>query len=185
MTAFTRPAWRLGPLALVTVAVLVACAPASEPAATTPAAAGTPSPTEEATETAEPTGAVSPVETEEAAGQALITVAESAALGSILADAEGRTLYLFTNDSPEESACTGDCAANWPPLTVESEDELVADEGVTGELATITRDDGSLQATINGHPLYYYAADAAPGDTNGQGVGGVWFAVTPSGEQVP
>jgi predicted lipoprotein with Yx(FWY)xxD motif len=105
-------------------------------------------------------------------------------LGSVLTGPDGKTLYLFTKDSAGKSACTGDCATNWPPLTVPSGQSATAGEGVTGTLGTITRDDGSTQVTIADHPLYYYAPDKAAGDTNGQGKNDVWFAVTPTGEAV-
>ncbi|HXG36178.1 MAG TPA: hypothetical protein VNL15_04350 [Dehalococcoidia bacterium] len=97
-------------------------------------------------------------------------------LGTILTDAQGKTLYTFTPDPPNGSACTGDCAQRWPPLTLRS-GTPTASSGVTGRLGTIQRTDGSTQVTYDGKPLYYFAADAAPGDANGQGVGNVWFVV--------
>lgn len=131
--------------------------------------------------TATPTATASPTE---APADALVVVADSPELGRILTDAEGNTLYLFTNDSEGQSTCTGDCAVTWPPLTVESEAEAVAGDDVSGELGTIIRDDGSLQVTIAGKPLYYYVADQEPGDTSGHGVGDIWFAVSPSGSKI-
>lgn len=116
-----------------------------------------------------------------ATGDGVVLVADSA-LGEILTDANGMSLYLFTNDSDGESSCSDDCAAAWPPLTVESTADAVAGDGVIGEIGTIERDDGSLQVTIGGAPLYLYAADAEPGDLAGHQVGGVWFAVTPEGQ---
>jgi predicted lipoprotein with Yx(FWY)xxD motif len=106
-------------------------------------------------------------------------------LGMILTDADGRTLYAFTKDTAEKSACSGDCAANWPALTVASGQQASAGDGATGEwIHTITRDDGTTQVSYGGHPLYYYAADTAPGDTIGQGTGGIWFALTGDGQLV-
>ncbi len=105
-------------------------------------------------------------------------------LGDHLVDGAGRTLYLFTVDPQggDTSACSGDCAATWPPLT----GDVAAGDGVDGGLlGSVTRDDGSTQVTYNGWPLYYFAADAAPGDTNGQGVGDVWFVVSPAGDAIP
>ncbi|MGD2058700.1 MAG: hypothetical protein PVF85_01395 [Anaerolineales bacterium] len=100
--------------------------------------------------------------------------------GEILVDFKGMSLYLFMNDKPDESTCYGSCAANWPPLIADG--DFGGGEGVDTELIdTTTRDDGTLQVTYNGWPLYYYGADEAPGDTNGQGVGGVWFLVSPEG----
>ena len=116
----------------------------------------------------------------EPAGDATVAIAETA-LGAVLVDAEGKTLYLFTPDSMETSACSDDCAGAWPPLM----GEAVAGDGVDQALlATAPRTDGDDQITYNGHRLYRYAGDAAPGDTTGQGVGGKWFAVTPAGEAV-
>lgn len=113
---------------------------------------------------------------------ATVAVAETD-LGEVLVDGDGFTLYLFTNDSEGSSACTGGCASTWPPLTVDGEPS--AGDGVDASLlGTITRDDGSTQVAYNGHPLYTYAPDEAPGDTTGQGVGGVWFALTPAGDAV-
>lgn len=102
-------------------------------------------------------------------------------LGEILADAEGRTLYLFTPDRAGESTCYGGCAAAWPPFTVEST-PTVGDGLDASLVGTTMRTDGSEQVTYNGWPLYYYAADAAPGDTNGEGVNGVWFVVSAEGK---
>jgi len=106
---------------------------------------------------------------------------ESSDLGDILVDGEGRTLYVFDNDTDENSTCYDDCEANWPPLT----EEVEAGEGVDASLlSTSEREDGSAQVTYAGRPLYYFAADQAPGDTNGQGVGDVWWVVGPDGEAI-
>jgi predicted lipoprotein with Yx(FWY)xxD motif len=105
-------------------------------------------------------------------------------LGSFVAGADGRSLYVFTKDSGGTSACTGDCATNWPPLTVASAAAATAGAGVTGALATITRADGTVQVTLGGRPVYYFGGDKAAGDVKGQGVGGIWFLASPSGEPV-
>lgn len=105
------------------------------------------------------------------------------ALGEILVDGEGMTLYLFTSDPPGESVCTGGCLAAWPPLLV-SGDPLVG-EGVDPALVgTITRDDGTTQVTYADAPLYTWASDQQAGDVTGQGVQGVWFVVSPDGDAV-
>lgn len=108
-----------------------------------------------------------------------LSTAEDPALGTILVGPDGLTLYTFTNDTAGsgESACYDNCAAAWPPLTVDGEPS--AGDGVTGQLATIERTDGTTQVTYNGTPLYYFASDSAPGDTNGHEVGGVWFVAEP------
>jgi predicted lipoprotein with Yx(FWY)xxD motif len=103
-------------------------------------------------------------------------------LGSILVDADGMTLYLLESDTPGTSTCIADCAATWPPLIADSP---TVGEGVDETLlGTTTRDDGEVQVTYDGHPLYGFASDEAPGDTEGQGVGDVWFVVDASGKAV-
>ena len=102
-----------------------------------------------------------------------LATAESPEHGSYLTDAEGITLYIFTKDTAHsgESTCYGDCAAAWPPFVVDAAIETAT----AGEFGTLTRDDGSLQATYNGFPLYYWAGDRNPGDTLGHSAGNVWF----------
>lgn len=102
-------------------------------------------------------------------------------IGQMLVDREGRTLYNFGNDMPGVSTCTGGCATAWPALALDHAPSGAA-EG--GPLGVITRDDGSLQATWNGWPLYRFVRDTQPGETNGHGlfaVGGTWSAVVISG----
>jgi len=108
-----------------------------------------------------------------------LTVGSNEALGSFLADANGMTLYLFTKDEPGKSNCYDQCATNWPPLTVNEGETPTAADGITGELNTTKRDDGTLQVTYDGWPLYRWINDKAPGDATGQNVGGVWFVATP------
>jgi predicted lipoprotein with Yx(FWY)xxD motif len=103
-------------------------------------------------------------------------------LGDILTDGDGNTLYVFLQDTDGTSACTGDCATTWPPLAATG--APTAGDGVEAEIGTSERDDGTQQVTVGGAPAYLYAGDAVAGDTNGQGMGDVWFAVAPSGEPV-
>jgi len=107
-----------------------------------------------------------------------LTVADSA-LGEILVDGEGNTLYLFTPDEAGPSVCNDNCAAAWPPVTEPVEAGAGIDAALLG---TAVRDDGATQATYNSWPLYYFASDAAPGDTNGQGLNDVWYVINPTGE---
>lgn len=104
-----------------------------------------------------------------------VQVRYDAELGHVLTDADGMTLYVFSNDEMGVSNCAGDCAENWPPLTVEGDSVPVAPLAVPGEFGTFERDDGSLHVTYNGWPLYGWANDSAPGDTTGQAVGDVWW----------
>ena len=106
-------------------------------------------------------------------------------LGPILVGSDGHTLYLFEQDtSGDTSTCSGDCAAAWPPLTTKGKPK--AGSGVdAAKLSTLKRDDGTTQVAYNGHPLYYYAEDEAPGDTNGNDsdeFGAEWYALTAAGE---
>jgi predicted lipoprotein with Yx(FWY)xxD motif len=128
-----------------------------------------------------PTGPAQPSDTSPEPASATVQLADSD-LGSILVDGDGMTLYLFESDTGDTSTCTGDCAATWPPLIA---DAPTAGEGVDEALlGTTTRDDGEVQVTYDGHPLYGFASDQAPGDTEGQGVGDVWFVVDASGKAV-
>jgi predicted lipoprotein with Yx(FWY)xxD motif len=116
------------------------------------------------------------------AAAAAVTVAQSSQ-GATLADSDGRTLYAFTKDQGSQSTCYGDCSATWPALTIEG--TPAAGEGVDGSLlATTSRKDGAAQVTYKDRPLYYFSGDQQPGDTNGQGIGGVWFTLTPTGELI-
>jgi predicted lipoprotein with Yx(FWY)xxD motif len=118
---------------------------------------------------------------EAATGGAGEIAVESSDLGEILVDGEGMTLYVFDNDTDENSTCYDDCAANWPPLT----GEVSAGEGVDESLlGTSERDDGETQVTYAGKPLYYFAGDQAPGDTNGQALQDIWWVVGPDGEAI-
>jgi predicted lipoprotein with Yx(FWY)xxD motif len=103
---------------------------------------------------------------------------------TVVTNAKGFTLYSFAPDTATTSKCTGACAQIWPPVS----GPATAGSGVTGKLATITRSDGSTQATYDGHPLYTYVADTAPGQAKGNGLnvnGGVWSEVTASGTAAP
>jgi predicted lipoprotein with Yx(FWY)xxD motif len=101
---------------------------------------------------------------------------QHATMGAFLTDLDGKTLYIFKSDTPNsgESTCYDGCAGAWPPYSVTEVPGTAHDE-VTGEIATITRKDGTLQATYRGWPLYHFAGDTAAGDANGQGIGDVWF----------
>jgi predicted lipoprotein with Yx(FWY)xxD motif len=102
----------------------------------------------------------------------------------VLTNAKGFTLYWFVPDTASKSNCNGSCAQYWPPV----KGHVTAGAGVTGTVGTITRSDGSTQATYNGHPLYTYVSDTAPGQAKGNGLnlsGGVWHEVTVSGAAAP
>jgi predicted lipoprotein with Yx(FWY)xxD motif len=144
-------------------------------------ASATDAPTE-TTEAPEPTEATDTTVAPPAA-DAAVAVA-STGLGDVIVDAEGYTLYFFAQDQPNTSNCTGGCLDNWPPAEV-AEGFTVGDGLDQSAFGTITRSDtGATQLTVNGLPLYRFAADQAPGDTNGQGVGGVWYAAGADGNPI-
>jgi predicted lipoprotein with Yx(FWY)xxD motif len=117
---------------------------------------------------------------------AVVRVANNRALGKILVDSKGRTLYLFTKDSGTKSACVGMCATAWPPLMANGTPK--AGSGAKASLVgTAPRSGGTSQVTYKGHLLYTFIKDTSAGDTNGEGLsafGGHWFAVSPSGARV-
>lgn len=103
---------------------------------------------------------------------------------TVVTNAKGLTVYSFAPDTSTTSKCNGACATIWPPV----KGPATAGAGVTGKLATITRADGSAQASYNGHPVYTYTGDSAPGQANGNGLnvnGGVWHEVPASGGAAP
>ena len=126
--------------------------------------------------------AAAPASSAASSGTALKTAKIGGA--AVLTSAKGFTLYWFAPDTPTTSKCNGSCATFWPPV----KGPATAGAGVTGKLATIKRSDGSVQATYNGHPLYTYSGDTAPGQAKGNGLnvnGGVWSEVTASGTAAP
>ena len=99
---------------------------------------------------------------------------------AVLTNSSGKTLYWFAPDTSTTSKCTGSCATFWPPV----KGPVTAGSGVTGTLSTITRPDGTTQATYDGHPLYTYVGDTAAGQAKGNGLnisGGLWYEMTVSG----
>lgn len=117
----------------------------------------------------------------EPAGQ--MAVASTKQLGKVVTDSEGFTLYRFDKDSssPPKATCEGDCAKAWPVVSPEG---AKAPAGVDASLlGEVTRADGSKQLTLGGWPMYRYAKDTKPGEVNGHGVGGTWFASAPDGKK--
>jgi predicted lipoprotein with Yx(FWY)xxD motif len=170
--------------------LLAACSDADD------GAGGAPSPTRSETEspasespsespTSEPSPADDSDDSDDDSGSSRSTEveAEDSSLGTILTDSDGNTLYVFFADTDGDSTCYDDCAENWPALRARG--ELEAGDGVDASLlGTTERTDGVLQVTYAGQPLYFFAGDQQPGDTNGQGVGDVWFVVAPDGTPV-
>jgi predicted lipoprotein with Yx(FWY)xxD motif len=108
----------------------------------------------------------------------------SADVGDIVVDSEGMSLYMFMPDQESgEPTCYDDCAQTWPAL--EPDGEPAAGDGLDQSLlGTVERTDGTTQVTYNDLPLYFYAGDEAAGDTNGQGIGDVWWLLSPGGEPI-
>ncbi len=119
-------------------------------------------------------------------GQSATVGVANTGLGSVLVNSAGMTLYMFGKDTGNQSTCTAACAQNWPPL-LDNGTPTVGSGATASMLGTTTRSDGGRQVTYNGHPLYLFAGDKKPGDTNGQGLtafGGSWFALSAAGNQV-
>src|SRR3954471_1382801 len=164
--------------ALLLMTAVVGCSSTgASPAAS--AAPGPPSPAPAPPSAAASSAAGSPSAAASGSGSGVTVEAKPVgAAGTILvAGSNGMTVYTFTKDVKDsgKSACSGDCLAKWPALTVAAGATPSAGTGVTGKLATITRDDGTLQVTYNGLPLYFFINDKAPGDANG---------IYPTGEAV-
>jgi predicted lipoprotein with Yx(FWY)xxD motif len=109
----------------------------------------------------------------------------STSKGTVLTNAEGKTLYWFAIDTPTTSMCTGSCATYWPPVI--GTPTAAAGSTLPHGFGTITRSGGQTQATYDGHPLYTYAADSSAGMVSGNGLnvsGGLWWAMTPTGAKL-
>lgn len=144
----------------ITAALLVGCSsagasPSAAPASQAPASVAPPA---------------SAAASAPAAGAVTVDAKPVGAAGTVLVDgASGKTLYIFTKDTKDsgKSVCSGDCLVTWPALTVAAGATPTGGTALTGTLGTITRDDGTLQVTYNGLPLYFFKNDQAPGDANG------------------
>jgi predicted lipoprotein with Yx(FWY)xxD motif len=110
------------------------------------------------------------------AKSAVVSSADKAKVGSVIVDAQGRTLYRFTAEAQGVPVCTGDCVGTWPPALASSA------TGLPKHVATVKRPDGGqLQLTYDGHPLYRYAGDQSKADAKGEGVGGQWYVIKAGG----
>ena len=98
---------------------------------------------------------------------------------TILTNSQGLTLYYRTSDMPPSTVCSGGCAGAWPPLVVSGSGAPTSAASLSGKLTVVTDANGK-QVAYNGHPLYTYSGDTGPGQTSGEGFGGVWHVCTPS-----
>jgi predicted lipoprotein with Yx(FWY)xxD motif len=173
---FTRSRIALAVAPAACLVLLSACTQPATPAAPATSAASSSAPASSAPASSAPAPAPA-----DAATLALGTADTS--LGTILVDGKGLTLYMFTKDTQgsNASACTGQCLVAWPPLYGKPTAGTGADDSKLGSFAL---PDGSIQATYNGWPLYYWKDDAKAGDVLGQKVGGVWFVLDRDGEPI-
>ncbi|TMF93543.1 MAG: hypothetical protein E6I10_12755 [Chloroflexi bacterium] len=161
IASITRVGWAAAMVASAAL-LLAACG------GTSSGTAATASPSASATPTPSPTAGAAPV----------VLAQNVGTMGTILvAASNNHTVYTFDSDTPGVSKCSGGCATTWPPLTVPAGTTPTAGPGVTGQLGTITRSDGSLQVTYKGMPLYFFHSDAKAGDTMGNYTG--WSLVKP------
>lgn len=156
--------------AALAVLAVTGCASSSKPPATGAAATGATS------------GASAASGAPAASGPAVVATADGA-LGALLTDGAGRTLYLWLGDPSSTSMCTGQCATYWPPLLTAGA-PTASGMAQSNLLATSKRADGTTQVTYAGHPVYYFSGDTTAGTTNGQGknaFGALWWVVSPAG----
>lgn len=121
-----------------------------------------------------------------ASGSAMVIKTASSSAGTILTDGSGRAVYVWAKDTGSTSACSGACAAAWPPVTTTGT-ATASGSAQSSDLGTITRSDGTKQVTYDKHPLYYFAGDSGPGTATGQAsdqFGAKWWLVAPSGSDI-
>jgi predicted lipoprotein with Yx(FWY)xxD motif len=165
-----RNRWWAVPLGAGAVALIAACGGSSTPSAshsTTSAPAAHASVTPQS-------------------GSSMVTImTQSISNNTVLTNGQGRTIYWFAKDTPTTSNCTGSCASFWPPVV--GTPTAAAGTSLPKGFGTITRSDGTIQATYDGHPLYTYMGDTAAGQMTGNGKnlsGGLWWAMTPTGAKI-
>jgi predicted lipoprotein with Yx(FWY)xxD motif len=185
---------RLSGIVVIFALILAACAPSAPagqsavrlrsgiPTSSNPipitGSTATPTPSPSATATTRPspmaTATRLPTQPPLSSGPAVM-LGNKSGLGNFLVDSRGMTLYIFKNDTVGVSNCGPDCASAWPALAIKTGLTPTGGPGVTGKLGVTKRSDGTQQVTYNGWPLYYFSGDTQPGDSNGQGIGGLWF----------
>ncbi len=162
-----RNRWWAAPLAVGAAALIAACG-----------SSGTPSAGNSTTKPPAASASMTPQ-----SGSSTVTImTQSTSKGTVLTNAQGRTLYWFVIDTPTTSNCNGSCASFWPPVI--GTPKAASGASLPKGFGTITRSDGQVQATYNGHPLYTYMGDTAAGQVTGNGItasGGLWWAMTPTG----
>jgi predicted lipoprotein with Yx(FWY)xxD motif len=174
----------IAPIAVT--ALLIAGCGSSSSSSSTPGTTSAP-----ASATTEATGSTStastPTTTSAGSGSAAVIGTKKAKLGTILyAGSKQLTVYVWDGDKSSKSACSGACAAIWPPVTTTGQ-PTVATGAQSSLLGTTKRSDGSTQVTYNGHPLYYFSKDGDSGDAYGEGsksFGAGWYVMRPNGHDI-
>jgi predicted lipoprotein with Yx(FWY)xxD motif len=167
-------------LVLASVALAAAC---SSSGTTTTAAPSVAAPATTAPSAAAPSAAASEAPSAATGGETIAL--STTALGDIIVDSGGKTVYAFSPDSAGTPTCYDQCAASWPPLLADAGATLTAGTGLdASKLTTVDRTDGTKQVKYGDWPLYYFGGDAAAGDTNGQGVGTNWYVVDATGAMI-
>jgi predicted lipoprotein with Yx(FWY)xxD motif len=178
MTQDTRPSKLLAAL-IAAVAILAACSSGGGGATAAPSVAAPSASEAPASEAPSESASSSP-----ASMAAEIALADSS-LGQIIVDGEGKTLYMFDPDTAGSPTCYDDCATAWPPLLADDAASVTAGTGLdASKITVVDRTDGGKQVKYGNWPLYYFANDAAAGDTNGQGVQDVWWVIGADGEPI-
>ena len=165
-----------GAAGLAAAALALSACASSGSSSSSPPATSTPPATSAPAAGASTAASSAPASAASAGALSLRTIKGTA----VVTNSAGITLYWFAPDTSTTSKCTGSCATYWPPVT----GPVTAGSGVTGTLGTITRTGGATQATYDGHPLYTYVGDTAPGQAKGNGLnisGGLWWEMTVSG----
>ena len=166
------------PALVVSAAIVAACS--SGGGATTAPSVAAPS----AAPSSEAPASEAPASSAPAAAGAALALADSA-LGKIITDGAGKTLYMFTPDEGGTPTCYDDCATAWPPLLADDAAAVTAGTGLdAAKITVVDRTDGGKQVKYGEYPLYFFANDAAAGDTNGQGLNDKWYVVGADGEPI-
>jgi predicted lipoprotein with Yx(FWY)xxD motif len=177
MTHDIRPSKLIAAL-VAAIAIAAACTGGGGGSTAAPSVAPSEAPASEAP------ASEAPASESPAAGGIELALADSD-LGQIIVDGEGKTLYMFQPDEAGTPTCYDDCAAAWPPLLADDAASVTVGTGLDQSKVTVVdRTDGGKQVKYGTWTLYYFANDAAAGDTNGQGLNDVWYVVGANGEPI-
>ena len=157
----------LAPIVFVVVLTLAACGSSSSTASTSTSGNSSGNANNGGTPSSNPAGTILHATTATVSGKTVM----------LLTNAQGKTLYYFKADTPTTTACSGGCASTWPPYLATGAGAPTSATALSGKLAVQATANGQ-QITYNGHLLYTYAGDSAPGQTNGEGIGNKWFVAT-------